>query len=131
MSTQRILGLDFGERRIGYATADTSVPIAVPRGAILVDGRELETVLKLIKEYQIDQVVVGYPRNQAGEVTAQTAEVEVFIERLKAQFPQVTTQDESLTSVIAEDILDRRQKPYKKEDIDALAAALILEDYLG
>lgn len=131
MSAQQILGLDFGERRIGYATADTSVPIAVPRGAIAVDGHELETILELIEKYRIDQVVVGYPRNQAGEVTAQTAEVEAFIRRLKAKFPQVDTQDESLTSVIAEDILDRRQKPYQKEDIDALAAALILEDYLG
>ena len=70
------LALDVGERRIGVAIADPSVRIAVAYDTIEVDGSELEQITQLITSERVGVVVVGYPRNQAGEPTAQTAYVE-------------------------------------------------------
>jgi len=124
-----LLSLDVGTVRIGVSAADSTVPVAVPLTTIDVDGQELEKIKELIKERSVDIVVVGYPRNQAGEATEQTAISEAFGRQL-AEFATVVYQDESLTSVMAEDRLKRAGKPYDKADIDAAAAAIILQDYL-
>jgi len=126
-----VLALDVGEKRIGLAAADGIVRIARPLGVIEVDGKELDAVARFIAEEKAENIVIGYPRNQSGEPTAQTAFVESFKDRLS----QVTDvdiffQDESLTSVLAEERLRSYGKPYAKGDIDALAAVIILEDYL-
>lgn len=131
MSKQKLLALDIGEKRIGVAMADQSVPIAVPYGALDVDGREVQQIFELLIANDVGKLVVGYPRNQQGEPTAQTAYVERFVEQLYDAPCQIVYQDESLTSVIAEQRLEAQKKPYQKGDIDALAACLILEDYIG
>jgi putative Holliday junction resolvase len=129
--SKAVLALDVGEKRIGVAAADGTVLIARTLGTVEVDGDELSAILRFLSHERAEVVVIGYPRNQSGEATAQTAFVEAFAERLR----QVTDtplvfQDESLTSVIAEQRLQSYGKPYAKGDIDALAAALILQDYL-
>ena len=124
-----ILALDVGTKYIGVAFADTTVPIASPLTAIAVDGNELQAVQKLVADRSAPTVVVGYPRNQAGDATEQTAYTEAFAEKLR-DFTEVAYQDESLTSVMAEDRLKASGKPYDKTDIDATAAAIILQDYL-
>lgn len=124
-----ILALDVGEKRIGVAAADTAVPVAVPLATITVDGSELEAIKKLIADRSVGTVVVGYPRNQSGEATDQTAYSESFARKLRDSV-QIVFQDESLTSKIAEDRLRASGKPYDKEDIDAFAAVIILQDYL-
>jgi len=124
------LALDVGERRIGVAVGDEAVRIAVPLDFIEVDGSELEKIAKLIVTEQPDAVVIGYPRNQSGEATAQTAYVEAFSQQLKDIAPKIVFQDESLTSVLAEQQLKAGGKPFAKGDIDSQAAALILQDYL-
>lgn len=126
-----IIALDIGEKRIGVAVADGTVRIARPLETVNVDGQELQDIAKYISGVGAGMVVLGYPRNQAGEPTAQTAYVEAFAERLQ----QVTDvalafQDESLTSVLAENRLRSYGKPYSRADIDAQAATLILQDYL-
>ncbi|UTX51560.1 Holliday junction resolvase RuvX [Candidatus Saccharibacteria bacterium TM7i] len=133
MATSTLVCLDVGERRIGVATADTGVRIAVPVTTIEVDGTELEQLVKLIRLEGAKTVVVGYPRNQQGEATKQTAYVEAFVERLKSvdSFEaDIAFQDESLTSVVAEQYLIAHKKPYTKGDIDARAASIILQDYV-
>lgn len=130
MAKQNLLALDVGEKRIGVAVADTSVKIAVAYDTLLVDGSELEQIARLIALEDIDTVVVGYPRNQQGELTKQTQFVETFVEALGPIAPAVVYQDESLTSVKAEEYLKRSKKPYEKADVDALAASFILQDYL-
>lgn len=125
-----LLSLDVGEKRIGTALADTAVRIAVPYDTIIVDGTELEQIAKLIGLESVDIVVIGYPRNQSGEATAQTAYAEAFAEKLKGIAPKIVFQDESLTSVMAEDRLKQMGKPYEKGDIDMMAASIILQDYL-
>ncbi len=124
------LALDVGEKRIGVAVGDNGVGIAVPFETIEVDGDELKRIAQLVISENVDTVVVGYPRNQSGEATAQTAYAEGFAEKLTDIAPQLVFQDESLTSVLAEQQLKSYGKPYTKGDIDAQAAALILQDYL-
>ncbi len=133
MTAKKILCLDVGERRIGVAVGDTSVKIAVPQETIEVDGTELVKIKKLIWLEGVSLLVVGYPRNQQGEATKQTAFVERFIDTLQQDgefHTDVVFQDESLTSVLAEQYLESTGKPYGKADIDAHAARIILQDYI-
>ena len=129
-SSRSLLALDIGEKRIGVAFADTAVRIAIAYDTIEVDGTEVEQIAKLVINDDVDTIVVGYPRNQSGEATQQTAYVEAFVERLQDIAPKIEYQDESLTSVQAEQLLKAQKKPYSKGDIDAVAASLILQDYL-
>lgn len=124
------VALDVGEKRIGVAVGDSGVRIAVPFDTIETDGDEIARIAQIVIEEKADIVVVGYPRNQSGEPTAQTAYVESFVERLTDIAPELVFQDESLTSVLAEQRLQSHKKPYTKGDIDALAAAIILQDYM-
>lgn len=130
MSKNKLLALDVGEKRIGVAQADMAVPIAVPYTTIDVDGSEIRQILELIIENEVDVLVIGYPRNQSGETTAQTEYVEQFSQQLADAPCQIVFQDESLTSVLATRQLEARKKPYSKGDVDALAACIILEDYM-
>jgi putative holliday junction resolvase len=128
--TKSFLALDVGEKRIGVAIADDMVKIAVPLDTIDVDGGEVERIARLVIEEHVDTVVVGYPRNQSGEATLQTEYVEAFARQLSDIAPKLVFQDESLTSVLAEQQLKKYGRPYTKGDIDAQAAALILTDFL-
>jgi putative Holliday junction resolvase len=130
MKSNTLISLDVGEKRIGVAVADLSVRIAVPFQTIEVDGQELEAIAKIVVQEDADTIVVGYPRNQMGESTTQTDYVEQFAKQLEDLVPTIVFQDESLTSVMAEDQLKAHNKPYTKGDIDAQAAAIILQDYL-
>lgn len=124
------LALDVGEKRIGVAVASGSVKIAVPFTTVHVDGTELKEIATIVASESTDVIVVGYPRNQSGEATAQTAYVEAFATQLDGFADTLVFQDESLTSVIAENQLKSIGGTYEKEDIDARAAAIILQDYL-
>jgi putative Holliday junction resolvase len=125
-----VLALDVGEKRIGVALGTTQIRIAVAYDTLSVDGTEYDQICDIVRRESVETVVVGYPRNQSGEATQQTAYVEHVAEVLRPLVPELVFQDESLTSVKAEEILKRQGKPYRKEDIDALAASLILQDYL-
>lgn len=99
MSKQSLLALDVGERRIGVAVADSSVPIAIAYDTIEVDGSEIEQIARLIALEDIDTVVIGYPRNQREQATAQTTYAEKFAEKLQDIAPEIMFQDESLKPV--------------------------------
>lgn len=60
-----LISLDVGTKRIGVASASTTIKIAVPLPTIAVDGNEIETITKLVRQEAVDTIVVGYPRNQA------------------------------------------------------------------
>ena len=132
VSAQHYLALDVGARRIGVAYAESSIRLPIACDTLTVDGNELQRLGDIIDELHITHLVVGLPRNQSGEETAQSAISREFAETVKKKFRlPVFLQDESLTSVLAEDRLRASRKPYTKEDIDAAAAAIILCDYLG
>lgn len=122
--------LDIGEKRIGVAVGDSDVHIAVPFDTIDVDGGEVEAIAEILLKEKADVLVIGYPRNQSGEPTAQSKFVQEFVTKLSDIAQNIVFQDESLTSVIAEQQLAAYNRPYKKADIDAQAAAIILQDYL-
>jgi len=124
------LALDVGEKRIGVAIGDDAVRIAMPYDTIEVDGTEIQRIARIAVDENIDTIVVGYPRNQSGEPTAQTDYAVAFADQLKDIASHLEFQDESLTSVLAEQQLKSYGRPYSKGDIDARAAAIILQDYL-
>ena len=124
------VALDIGEKRIGVALARDDVKIAMAYDTLNVDGGEVQAIAEIIVREKADVLVVGYPRNQAGEPTKQTEFVERFVEQLRDIVSKIVFQDESLTSVKAEEILNARNQPYAKGEVDALAASLILQDYL-
>jgi putative Holliday junction resolvase len=128
--SKTFLALDVGEKRIGVAIGDSAVRIAMPLETLETDGLELGRIARLVVGEKIHTVVIGYPRNQSGEPTAQTQYVEAFAEQLHDIAPHIAFQDESLTSVLAEQQLKSYGRPYSKGDIDARAAAIILQDYL-
>lgn len=129
----KIIALDIGEKRIGIAVADSHIKIPVIRETITVDDDIFKNLANAINREQVDRIVVGLPRNSAGEETAQTTFVKDFIAKFqKTQnlIQPIIYQDESLTSVLAEQLLKSRNAKYEKADIDAEAAAIILSDYL-
>ncbi len=130
MSVKNYLSLDYGASRIGVALGDSQIKIAIPQETITNDDRAIDEIVRLAELESIDKIIVGYPRNQSGEPTKQTAEVEAFAQKLRQVFSRVVFQDESVTSVLAEERLKSYGKPYSKADIDAMAAVMILEDFL-
>jgi putative Holliday junction resolvase len=123
-----IIALDIGEQRIGIARAHTIARLPEPLVTLQNDKFKTE-LTKLIEAENVERVVVGLPRSMSGRDTAQTEYVRNFIDQLQLTVP-VAFQDESVTSIKAEEYLRLHKKEYTKGDIDAAAATLILQDYL-
>ena len=129
--SKNYLALDVGSRRIGVATAAGDVRAAWPLTTILVDGTEEAQLKKIISDSAIDELVVGRPLNQSGQPTEQTAAVEAFVQTVVQPLGlPVHWQEESVTSVLAEQRLQDRGQAYDKALVDAEAAAIILQDFL-
>lgn len=135
----RMLGVDLGRRRVGLAVSDPSGMLARPLTTLHLtadDGlaRVLVEVRRLLAEDDgLGGVVVGLPRSLDGTATPQTAVVEQFVAALRADLPiPVVTEDERLSSREAESRLALRERDWKKRkaQLDAAAAAVILQDYL-
>ena len=136
----RIVGLDVGERRIGVAISDATCTLARPAGRLcpagLGDAPQLAAseIARLASEEDgVSSIVVGLPRHLDGSPSAMTARVTAFAAELGrlTRLP-VTLQDERLTSREAESRLAVTGKDWRvrKERLDAVAAAIILQDYL-
>ena len=128
----RIIGLDVGEKRIGVARVDSDTKIAVPMGFINVDGSEWQEIARIANVNNTNFFVLGLPRSNEGNETAQSLYVRNFAKVLTSKIPgaKIRLQDESLTSVMAEERLKRRKKRYEKGEIDAEAATIILQDFI-
>ncbi len=128
----KILALDVGEKRIGVARADSTTRIAVPVGYVNVDGSEWQEIARIAKLNNTNFFVLGLPRSNEGNETAQSLYVRNFAKTLIERIPgaKIRFQDESLTSVVAEERLKSRKKSYEKGEIDAEAASIILQDFL-
>lgn len=128
----KIIGLDVGTVRIGVARVDTTTKIALPDGYINVNGQEISEIQRKLSFHNSNILVVGMPRSNDGNQTAQSDFVKSFTERIAATIPglKIYFQDESLTSVEAENRLKRRKNNYQKGEIDAESAAIILQDFV-
>lgn len=126
-----LLALDVGSKRIGVAVAGSAALLASPLITIERNKDSLPAIKQIIKDEFIGVVIVGLPRGLEGQETAQTKETRSFIEELKAEIDlPVDMQDEALTSHEAEAELKARGVGYNKGEVDALAAAYILRDYI-
>lgn len=134
-----LLGIDFGLRRIGLATGQTLTGSATPLSTL--DNRPEQTnwtaIDKVIDEWRPDAIVIGLPLNRDGSDHDLTKTVRRFRDTLAQRYNgPIHWQDERASSVEAESNLssqratgDLRRK-VKKEDIDKLAAAIILQRWL-
>lgn len=132
MNTGNFLALDVGAVRIGVAFAHATARLPAVYGVLNNDAEVWESLMRIIRDTEATTVVVGLPRNLNGDDTSQTIAARQFADEASKQLHvEVELQDEALTSQKAETELRGRGKPYNKEDIDALAAVYILDDYLG
>lgn len=128
------LGIDWGEKRIGLAFAD-SLGIAVPLEAAVASTKQarMQQIETAINERKIEALVVGYPLNMDGSIGFKAKEVDAFISVLEGRFKlPVHRLDERLSSHSVEQHLKgSKKKPDRKSGaIDSSAAALILQDFL-
>ncbi len=132
--TGTLIGFDFGERRIGVAVGETSTRIANPLGAIEESANEarFREIGRIVDEWRPSAFVVGIPHHSDDSEHAVAKLAEKFARRLQARYNlPVEFVDETLTSAIAESQLrETRTRKSRKSDIDALAAAMILQSYL-
>jgi putative transcription antitermination factor YqgF len=114
----KIISLDFGEKYIGVAYADTnSVLIAQPIEIVgnKSDGKELDSISAICTKKKAELIVLGYPRNLSGHPTQQTRDVEAFGDKLKTTLGlPLKYQDETLSSVLVKDQLSENKKGQKK-----------------
>ena len=130
-SSSSIIALDVGDKRIGVALASHQARIASPLVTLTNDETFIAALSKIIEENEVGGIVVGLPRGMDGQETNQTKSVREFAKKLHGAINlPLYWQDEAVTSINAEAELRRRGKAYTKGDIDALAATVILEDYL-
>lgn len=131
----RILGIDYGERRIGLAVSDPTHVIAQPHATIIRRDSEAwwDQLAAIIAEQEVEAIVVGYPLTLKGSASRQTKAVERFITRLQERESlPIYRYDERLTSVAARRALQQQgiKTGHRKEAVDRTAAALMLQDYL-
>ncbi len=127
-----IIALDVGDKRVGVAMTNSVARLPSPFVTLVRDEHFWQKLELLLREHDVEEVVVGLPRNLHGNDTEQTRLTRQFIAELEVRLGvKAVEQDEALTSKRAEAELDARGKPYDRGDVDALAATFILEDYLN
>ena len=128
-----LLAFDFGEKRIGVAVGETQTHLAHPIGAIAAqsNAERFAAIAKLVDEWKPAGFVVGRPAYADGAPHPVALLAEKFGRRLASRFGlPVAYADETLSSVAAEERLrDSGRKPKDQGEIDAHAAAIILEGY--
>lgn len=129
------MGLDVGERRVGVAVSDELGAIATPLATVQRGPRDLTELDRLVREWDVSQLVVGLPTGLSGREGPQAALVRHFAARLEQELdPNVAViyWDERLTTAIAERSMIEAgtSRARRKERIDAVAAAVLLQSYL-
>jgi putative Holliday junction resolvase len=135
-TAQIILAIDFGLRRVGLASGDTLTRTAAPRKTLAVTaaGFDWPSLAREVEALRPAQIVVGEPYNADGSPSELTAAARAFAAELRTRFAlPVHLVDERWSSLDAEERLREsratgaRRRRVAKEDIDAVAAAVILE----
>ena len=131
----RILGIDYGEKRVGLAISSPIGFIAQGLPTIeRIDGTDyLEDLADVINEKEVEEIVIGLPKNMNGSIGEKAEVVLVLVETLKSKFNlPVHTFDERLTTVRANRAMAgaKMSKKGKKKRVDMIAAQFILQAYL-
>jgi putative Holliday junction resolvase len=133
----RVLGIDYGDKRIGISISD---PLGFTAQGVAVIGKgetfdhDIREIKRIIKKYDgVDEIMVGLPKTMAGGIGVQAEKVLGFVEALKKEFKiNIGTWDERLTTAEAERFLIEAglSREKRKKVIDKSAAAVILQSYL-
>ncbi len=130
----RILGIDYGESRIGLALTDQEKMIAFPYEVVKNSSKKsiVEILRQLCIEKKVDALVIGLPLSLKGKDTIQTKKVRQFSKEVEILGIPVFYQDERLSSVIAKKSLikEKIKTGHNKEKIDKRAATIILQQFL-
>jgi putative Holliday junction resolvase len=131
----RILSIDYGEKRMGFAVGNSAIKNVFPLNPWQRKKPEhdIEHIKKILSEFEIDKIIIGYPLNMNGSESPMSKKVEAFRKFLKKHTrTDIELVDERLTSFEAEEML----KPIvigfekRKKMLDSAAAWIILKNYL-
>ncbi|UCC56664.1 MAG: Holliday junction resolvase RuvX [Gammaproteobacteria bacterium] len=134
VNLQTLLGFDFGLQRIGVAVGQDVTGTATALGTLKSrDGQpDWKKISELMQTWRPDALVVGLPRQADGTDSDITDSVRRFIRQLEGRYRlPVHTVDERLSSHAAQEQLNTRDDPEAARGIDAVAARIILQDWLG
>ena len=131
----RIVGIDYGRKRTGLAASD---PLGIFASALDTDqsAKIIEYLKKYMENENVVRFVVGYPINMDGRPSEAAKDIDIFLKHLAKAFPDipVTLEDERFTSVLAHRaMIDggmKKQDRMKKESVDKISAAIILQSYM-
>ena len=131
----RIIGIDYGRKRVGVAVSD---PLGIFASALdtIHSAKIIEYLKKYAENEKVVRFVVGYPINTDGRPSEAAKDVDVFLKQLAKACPDipVTLEDERFTSVLAHRaMIDggmKKQDRMKKESVDKISAAIILQTFL-
>lgn len=131
----KAMGIDYGEARIGVALSDLLKMLASPYDTYYVKhtNEDEQYFLDLIKQENVDTLVVGLPYNMKGEEQEIATKAKDFANDLATKSGcKLVLVDERMSSVVAEDILKQKFKDWRdrKKNLDKFAAMVILQDYL-
>ena len=134
----RILGIDYGDSRVGIAISDSLGITAQGLETVTHNGNDkilLRRLDELMVQYEIDTIVVGMPFNMDGSKTVRAEITEKFLHKLKCKYNKIKieTVDERLTTVAAHKTMNFLDvNKYKKRNIvDTISAIYILETYMN
>lgn len=131
-----ILSIDYGERRIGFAIGNSNRKIATPLSVIQNVSLDsvIENIIQVVKNYEIDSIIIGIPLNEDSTESMQATRVRDFCSKIKKKINlTIMGIDERFTSVNSEKLLldlDMSRKKRKKY-IDSIAATIILQSYFA
>jgi putative Holliday junction resolvase len=132
----RIVGIDFGERRIGVAAADDRMRIAIPVATVEAGGDPVEAIVRVAKQERADELVIGLPLSLTGAEGPQAQVVREAVAALEQRLAiPIRLQDERLTTRQATHTMPRKKKGVSRAKAgaptrDAAAAAILLQAYL-
>lgn len=131
----KILGIDYGDARTGLSISDATGMLAGSPSVIQEWNQQklLEKLVSIVQQQQIEEIVLGCPKNMDGTIGERAQKSIAFAQELKEKTGvPVTLWDERRTTVAAHDILHLNGKKSKnhKKNVDAVAATLILQGYL-
>ncbi len=132
---KRLVGIDYGKKRVGVAVSDPLMIFASPLETV-----PTANIINYLKTYtskeEVEKFVVGYPINMDNRPSEAAQYVDIFLKQLRKAFPQIPVEleDERFTSVLAfQSLIDSGVKKMDRRDkgaVDKVSAALILQTYM-
>ncbi len=131
----KAMGIDFGLARIGIALSDETKFLASPYMTYRRknEQEDLQFFENLVKTQKVDEIICGLPLNMQGKEEEIAFKTREFMMKLKDIVNiDITYVDERMSSIMAEDILKKTEKDWRKrkEKLDSVSASIILQDYL-